>query len=88
MRSAWVIGSRGQDGRLLTEQLRAAGVRVIGVDRTGVDLWEGEGDHEFWHKGKRLTPGSRRSSVVGCRLLRRLISGHFEVLVAPPPGPA
>ena len=33
MKRALVVGAAGQDGRILTEQLLARGVEVVGIDR-------------------------------------------------------
>jgi GDPmannose 4,6-dehydratase len=37
MRNVIIVGSRGQDGRLLRERLAAEGSTVLGIDRHGID---------------------------------------------------
>ncbi len=41
MKRALVVGSAGQDGRILADQLRAAGTAVVGVDQNGITYDEG-----------------------------------------------
>lgn len=47
MKSALILGSRGQDGVLLTELLLKSGYNVWGWHRAGIDFWSGQTEPEL-----------------------------------------
>ncbi len=62
IRSAIIVGCHGQDGRLLTEQLRAGGIRTLGIGRGTIDP-----SGVPWDRPVDITRAAEVAAVVGAR---------------------